>query len=284
MKQLSWKFLVGVVALVLVGLMFKPWVIVPAGHCAVLYNRAGGGLRQVSEGMSWKTPVLETVEEVYDVRTRTYTMSATSWEGEVQGDDSLAVQTADGQRVNLDISVRFHPDRGKVAEIHQATGRDYIDKLIRPAIISITPNVVADYKVTAVYSSARQEIENELEKRLKARLEAGHIRVDEVLLRDVRFSAEFEQAIQEKQIAEQEAERMTYVLQKAEKEKQQKIIEAEGEAKSIRLKGQAIAANAKVVQYEYLRKVAPNVKVIITDGKTLDVPLSRSLSASPSAP
>jgi prohibitin 2 len=282
MKRQSLKVTIGIVALILVGLMFKPWVIVPAGYRAVLYNRAGGGLRQVGEGMHWKTPLLETVEALYDVRTRTYTMSATHWEGEVRGDDSLAVQTADGQRVNLDISVRFHPDRDKVALIHQAVGRDYIDKLIRPAIISITPNVVANYKVTAVYSKSRQEIESELEKRLRAQLAANYIQVDEVLLRDVRFSPEFEKAIQEKQIAEQDAERMTYVLQKAEKEKQQKIIEAEGEAQAIRLKGQAIAANAKVVQYEYLRKIAPNVKVIITDGKSLSVPLAGSLAVPPS--
>ena len=277
MKQKSSKIAIGLVALILVALMFKPWVIVPAGHCAVLQNRAGGKVRQVDEGISWKTPLLETVQAVYDVRTRTYTMSAQEWEGEVKGDDSLSVQTADGQRVSLDISVRFHPDRTHIAAIHQATGSDYMDKLIRPGIISITPNVVADYKVTAVYSASRQEIENQLTQQLKERLEPGLILVDEVLLRDVRFSPEFEQAIREKQIAEQDAERMTYVLQKAEKEKEQKIIEAEGEAQAIRLKGQAIATNAKVVQYEYLQKIAPNVKVIITDGKNMDVPLARIL-------
>jgi prohibitin 2 len=93
--------------------------------------------------------------------------------------------------------------------------------------------------------------------------------VDEVLLRDLHFSDTYAAAIEQKQISQQNAQRMFYVLQKAELEKKQKILEAQGEARSIQLKGRAIAQSARIVQYEYARKLAPNVTTIVTDGKSL---------------
>ena len=91
----------------------------------------------------------------------------------------------------------------------------------------------------------------------------------QVLLRDLHFSDAYAAAIEQKQIAQQNAQRMQYVLLKAEQEKKQKILEAQGDARSIALRGHAIAQNARVVQYEYARKIAPNVSTIITDGRSL---------------
>jgi hypothetical protein len=102
--------------------------------------------------------------------------------------------------------------------------------------------------------------------------------LEEVLMRDVQFSAAFATAIEQKQIAQQNAQRMQYVLQKAEKLKQQKILEAQGDARSIQLRGRAIAQNARIVQYEYARKVAPNVSAIITDGRNVTVPFAAAPS------
>jgi len=62
---------------------------------------------------------------------------------------------------------------------------------------------------------------------------------------------------------------MKYELEREELEKQRKIIEAQGEAEAIRLKGQALARNPALIQYEYVQKLSPNVQAIITDGKTI---------------
>jgi len=65
---------------------------------------------------------------------------------------------------------------------------------------------------------------------------------------------------------------MKYVLEKEQLEKQRKVILAEGEAEAIRLKGQAIATNPRIMSYEYVQKTAPNIKGIISSGETLPVP------------
>jgi regulator of protease activity HflC (stomatin/prohibitin superfamily) len=231
-------------------------VIVPAGYRAVLYNRAGGGLRQVGEGMHWKTPLLETVEALYDVRTRTYTMSATHWEGEVRGDDSLAVQTADGPAGQPGHLRAVPPDRDKVALIHQAVGRTTsTNSSGRPSSASHRTWWRTIRSPRSIPSPAR---------RSKANWKNGCGRSwRPTTSRSTRCFCGTcaSPGVREGHPgeADRRAGRRADDLRVAEgrKEKQQKIIEAEGEAQAIRLKGQAIAANAKVVQYEYLRKIAP---------------------------
>ena len=261
-------------ALILLTLLAKPFVTVGSGQRAVVFSLRGGTVPgQLNEGIHLLTPFVQSAV-FYDVRTQTYTMSATTWEGEVKGDDSLSALTSDGQVVKIEISVRFRPDASKIYNLHQQVGPDYANKIIRPLIRSQVRVTVAQFPVNDVYSAKREEIERRITASLKKSLAENAIILDEVLLRDVQFSEAFAGAIEQKQIAQQNAQRMQYVLQKASKEKQQKILEAQGDARSIQLRGRAIAQNARVVQYEYARKIAPNVGAIITDGRSVQVPFS----------
>jgi regulator of protease activity HflC (stomatin/prohibitin superfamily) len=267
-RRVVWIAL-GVLALTL--LVANPLLVVGAGQRAVLFSLSGGTLsRQLGEGMHLIVPFVQR-PVFYDVRTRTYTMSAIHWDGEMQGDDSLKTLTSDGQEVTVDISVRFHPDGTKVHRLHQRIGPDYVNKIIRPEIRSQTRVAVAEFPVGDVYSRKREVVEQHIAERLTRSLAQNDIVVDEVLLRNVTFSQAYATAIENKQIAQQNAQRMLYVLQKAKLEKRQKILEAQGDAKSIQLRGQAIAQNARVVQYEYARKIAPNVATILTDGRNINV-------------
>ena len=125
-----------------------------------------------------------------------------------------------------------------------------------------------------MYSSKREAIQTEISELLKASLGKNNIVVEEVLLRNIQFSPDYALAVERKQIAEQDAKRMIHVLEKAKLEKEEKILIAQGDARSIELRGEAIAQNARVVQYEYARKLGPNVAAIITDGKNITVPFS----------
>jgi prohibitin 2 len=262
--------------LVVLFLLFRPYVIVPAGHRAVVFSLSTGVLeKQLGEGFHFLLPVVYKPIH-YDVRTRTYSMSRVRWEGEVQGDDSLTALTADGQTVSVDISVRFRPDAENVWRLHKEVGTDYVNKILRPEIRSQTRVVISQFPATEVYAAERQVVEDRIENRLRESVKRTHLKIDEVLLRDIRFSAAFGTSIENKQIAQQNAQRMEYVLEKAQKEKEQRIIEAEGEAQAIELKGRAVAQNARVIQYEYVRKIAPNVGTIITEGSTFAVPLGVS--------
>jgi prohibitin 2 len=277
----SFRRLVWIAAVVLLALLIaNPLVTVGAGQRAVLFSLAGGTLsRQLGEGTHLVVPFVQRAV-FYDVRTQTYTMSEVSWEGEVHGDDSLTALTSDGQEVKIDISVRFHPEASKIWRLHQRVGPDYVGKIIRPEIRSQVRIAIAEFPVGDVYSSKRELVQQRISERLSKSLRENDIIVDEVLLRNVQFSPAYAAAIEQKQIAQQNAQRMQYVLQKAELEKRQKILEAQGDARSIQLKGHAIAQSARVVEYEYARKIAPNVSAIITDGRTVTSHFSALTSGS----
>ena len=202
---------------------------------------------------------------MYDMKARTYTMSIAQLEGEIKGDDSLQALTADGQTVLLDISVRYHPDPENLDKLHRRIGVDFVNKVIRPQVRSTVRMIVAEYPVLDVYSGKRSLIQAEMETKLRASFVRNYIALEEALLRNVQFSREFQQAIENKQIAQQEAQRMKYILERQEQEKKRKIIEAEGEAESLRLKGRALAENPALIQYEYVKMLAPNIQAIVAD-------------------
>jgi prohibitin 2 len=112
-------------------------------------------------------------------------------------------------------------------------------------------------------------IQGQIENKLRESFKKNYITCEEVLLRNVQFSTEFQQAIENKQIAQQEAQRMKYVLEKQELEKQRKIIEATGESEALRLKGKALADNPLLIQYEYIKLLSPNIQAIITDQNSI---------------
>lgn len=248
--------------------IFKTYVVIHPGERAVVFNQLTGNLRVIGEGFHFLIPFIET-PTVYDVKVHTYTMSSKTWEGEVRQDDSLKALTKEGLVVFLDISVRFHPDPEKLIELHKKIGKDYIDKVVRPQVRSIVRLTISGFSVEEVYSGKREYIQDTIAEKLKKTFAENYIVLDEVLMRDVRFTPDFEKAIEAKQIAQQEAQRMQYVLQKEELEKKRKIIEAEGEAEAIKKKGEALARYPALIQYEYVKKLAPNIQAIITDGSTI---------------
>jgi regulator of protease activity HflC (stomatin/prohibitin superfamily) len=263
-----------ILAVLALCLIFRPFVIVPAGERAVIFNLSHGVLpKQLSEGIHAINPFMDKAE-FYDARRQTYSISKTSWEGEVKGDDSIRTLTADGQEVSVELSVRFHLDPANIWRLHKEIGKDYINKILRPEVRSHTRIAIAEYPADKVYSSERLTIQSHLEERLHEKLARNYILVDEVLLRSISFSDAYQNAIIQKQISQQNAQRMQYVLAKEQQEKQRKIILAEGEAEAIRLKGQAIATNPNVVTYQYVQKVAPNVKVVLSNGVTVPAPTS----------
>ncbi|HJZ11376.1 MAG TPA: prohibitin family protein, partial [Acidobacteriota bacterium] len=186
-----------------------------------------------------------------------------------KGDEALETLTKDGQIVRMDISVRFHVDPTKVVDLHKNIGPDFINKVVRPEVRNQARLAVSAYPVTEVYSEKRMEIQTRSNESLRPKFSKSYLVLDEVLIRNVRFTPEFEKAIEQKQIAQQQAQQMEYTLQRERLEKERKIIEAQGESESIRLKGIALTSNPALIQYEYVQKITPGVHTIITDGKSI---------------
>ncbi|HSP07125.1 MAG TPA: prohibitin family protein [Acidobacteriota bacterium] len=243
-------------------------LVIDAGKMGVIFNTVTGNLSTVTPGTNLLIPGIQRAI-IYDTRVQTYTMSATYSEGEQKGDDAIDCLTKDGQVVRMDISLRFHIDPLKVADLHRTIGQDYVSKVVRPEIRTSVRLAVSAFAVTEVYSEKRTEIQANTVESLTPKFVKNFLVLDEVLIRNVRFSPEFEKAIEAKQIAQQQAQQMQYVLEKEKLEKDRKIIEAQGEAEAIRLKAVVLASNPALIQYEYVQKIAPGVQTIITDGKTI---------------
>ena len=249
-------------------MLFNTFMIVPAGHRAVVFNNLTGGLSARGEGLTLLLPFTQSAT-IYDVRTQTYTMSKMTNEGQLKGDDSVQSLTSDGQQVDVDVSILYHPDPNKIVELHRLIGPDYEAKIVRPAGRSVTRTSVSKYAVIDVYGAKRMEIQNEVANELRALFEKSNLTLDSLLVRNVDFSSEFKSAIEQKQVAQQEAERKKYELEKERIEKDRKIIAAEGDAESIRLRGEALSRNPALIQYEYVQKITPGIQTIITDGRSI---------------
>lgn len=255
----------GLIVLLLLFVSFKT---VPAGHRAVVFNNVTGGLSARGEGLTLLIPFTQSAT-IYDVKTVTYTMSKTPNEGQVKGDDAVQALTSDGQQVDVDISVLYHPDPNHIVELHRQIGEDYENKIVRPSSRSITRTAVSKYAVVDVYGLKRAQIQDEVTNELRPLFEKNFLILDSLLVRNVDFSSEFKKAIELKQIAQQEAERKKYELEKERIEKDRKIIAAEGDAESIKLRGDALSHNPGLIQYEYVQKIAPGVQTIISDGRSI---------------
>lgn len=265
-KNFYTTFILLFVAAVLIS---KFLIVVGAGERVVVFNSFSGVEEKArGEGMHLLIPFIQT-PITYDVKTHTYNMSSNLQTTQRFGDSSIEALTSDGQKVKLDLSVIYNIIPAKVAHLHQEIGRDYLRKVIKPQVSSIVRGTVATYPVMDLYSEKRLIVQKDIQNEVKEALKQYYINAPEVLIRKVVFSDEFAKAVEQKQVALQEAERMKYVLQKEESEKERKIIEAQGEARAIREKGQALKANPLLIKYEYVQKITPGIKTIVTDQNTI---------------
>jgi len=261
-----WMIIVIFVALIFLS---KTILVVSAGHRAIVFNSfTGVENRTLGEGLHFLVPTIQT-PTTYSVRTETYTMSARDDEGQQQGNDAIECLTSDGQKIGLDISVIYNLIPEKLWELHRQIGPYYVEKIIRPTVRSIARNTIANYTVTELYSGDRAKLQDEISAKIKAELGKYYINSSESMIRNVIFSEEFSKAIEQKQVAMQEAERMKYVLEKEKRERERKIIEADGEAAAIAKKGSALRANPLLIKYEYVQKIAPGIKTIVTNQSSI---------------
>jgi len=256
-------------AIVLLVLLSTSIRVVPVGHALVIFNNVTRGFRVAQQGITFVPPLVSNTQ-MYDLRRMEYTMSGAQGEGRKSDvDDSIWAPTQEGLMVGIDLTVWHHLDPRRVADIHQRIGPDYEDKIIRPAVRSVIRLVISEYAVMDVYSSRRATIQDEINRKLKTLVEKDGFIIDEVVLRDVRFTPEFAKAIEAKQIAQQSAEQMKYTLEKEQKEAERKVIEAQGRANAIEVINKALAQNPNYIKYLYVDKLSDKISVIVSDQNTI---------------
>jgi len=261
-----WPSAVAILILFILAISIRT---VSVGHAMVKFNVITKRFSVAHEGITLVLPFVYRTK-VYDLRRQEYTMSAKKGEGKKKNiDDSLWSPTKEGLQVGIDLTCWYKIAPDKVVAVHRGIGPDFAEKVVRPAIRSVVRHVISEYAIMDVYSAHRQQIQEEIEKRIKQLLEPDGFVIEDVILRDVHFTADFAKAIERKQIAQQEAERMEYVLEKEQKEAERKKIEAQGTARAIEIVSVQLKRNPEYIKYLYVDKLSDKIKVIVADQSTI---------------
>jgi len=190
---------------------------------------------RVPEGLNTINPFVSVVEMT--LRTQSYTMSAVSNEGQVQGNDAIDIITSDGLTVTVELSVLFRLNSSAASWVFRSFGPDYVSQIVRPAIRSSVRDIFSKYNSQDLYSSKREEATLKAQQHLQDAIDlltkrSGYnlqaIMVENVLTRDIKLPNSVKTAIENKIAAQQQAEQMEYVIQKEQKEAERKRVEAQG--------------------------------------------------------
>lgn len=266
-KKLQNYFGYFLIAFIIFSIFSGAIVRVGAGERAVVFNIVSGVEERVlGEGINILIPIIERAT-IYDVKESTYSFVSEdkNSQGPVIGDE-IHTLTADGQRVDVELSIRLKPIPSELWKLHREIGPDYITKIILPKARTVLREVLAQYPVEDVYSIKRQEIQNKVQENLRNDLLKDYfIDLQEVLIRNVRFSKEFQDAIDRKQQAYQEFLKMEYILEAEKTKRDSKILQAEGEAKAINLRVGALRANPDFIKYKKSQVYGKRAKLVLTD-------------------
>ena len=264
------------------GLVF----IQPEERGVVISAIADEGYRQepLQPGLNWIIPYFESVIR-YRISRQNYTMSIAPSEGQIQGDDSVAARTSDGQEIFLDASVIYAIDPDQVIKVHIDWQNRYTDELIRPLARGVVRDAVSQFGVEEVVSTKRFELQKFITENLSAMLADNGLTLTDFVLRNIQFSQEYAASVEQKQIAEQQAQQAKLIVEQRRQEADQarevakgqrdasitiaegnaeaRLIEADAEAKALLLVAEALRDNAELLTYTYITKIAPGVQVML---------------------
>jgi regulator of protease activity HflC (stomatin/prohibitin superfamily) len=244
----------------------------------------GYRVEPLQPGLRWIIPFFETVI-TYPISRQTYTMSIAPSEGAVTGDDSITARTADGQEIFVDASVIFAIDPTKVVQVHIDWQDRYTDELVRPLSRGVIRDIVSQFKVEEVVTSKRVDMTNQISQGMQQKLEENGLTLIEFILRNITFSPEYAASVEQKQVAEQQAQQAKFVVEQRRQEAEQarqvaqgqadavvinaqgaadaRIIQAQAESQALTLIEAALKNNDNLLLYQYISKIAPGIQVML---------------------
>jgi regulator of protease activity HflC (stomatin/prohibitin superfamily) len=238
-----------ILLVIILIIVWGTFVIVPAGHRGVVLWWGSVEKRIMGEGLNFKVPIAENVIKV-DVKVQPHPFK------------EIDASSKEYQNVKMTGMMNFHIDPSFVNDLYQKVGLDFADKVIDPAFNDFVKEVVPTYPIGEILPK-REEIRKRAMTKLGDNLSRYHVIVDDIYFANIRFSPEYEGAIEAKQVAQQQVETQKQVLAQREIEAQQKVATAKGEAESILVvaQGQAKANDALsrsispiLVQYKGIEK------------------------------
>jgi regulator of protease activity HflC (stomatin/prohibitin superfamily) len=252
------------VLLMLMGVLVGSIVQIEAGQVGVksLFGKVQKDV--LRSGLHFINPMMQVTR--LDIKTQNYTMSGQHDEGEKVADDAIRVLTADGLEVTIDLTVLFRLSESDAPMLVRETGVNYVDKIVRP----ITRTKIRDnsvyYDAISLYSSKRDEFQNRIFKSIEDDFRKRGLFLEQLLVRNITLPNSVKATIEGKINAEQEAQKMQFVLQKEKQEAERKRVEAQGIADYQRIINQGLTDQQ--LQYEQIKALkeialSPNAKIVV---------------------
>ena len=266
---------VGAIILILIGALTSAVKQVEPGEVGVqsLFGKVSDEI--LESGLHLVNPLVDIT--TFDVKTQNYTMSSVHDEGDQSGDDAIRVLTADGLEVIIDLTVLYRVISSEAPRILREIGPTYTAKIVRPiARTKIRDNAVF-YDAVSLYSTRRNEFQARIYKDIEDDFKARGIQLEQLLIRNINLPESVKQTIESKINAEQEAQKMKFVLDKEKQEAERKRVEAQGIADYQRILSAGLSD--KQLQYELIKAqkeiaTSPNTKIIIMGGKGAPIMLN----------
>lgn len=291
--SLMLALLIAAIALTGVG---AGMVFLQANEYAVVitpFQEIGYRPEPLGPGLHWIVPFVESVQ-TYSIARQTYTMSIAPGEGPRAGDDSIDARTKDGQQVLVDGSVIYSVDPAHIIDLHINWQNRYEENVVRPVARAAIREAVSQYGIEEIVTSKRADLEQAVTNSIAESLRANNLVLTQFLLRNIAFGEEYSKAVEQKQIAEQQAQQAFYVVEQRKQEAEQarqaaqgqadaaviaakgaadaRLIQADAEARANQLLAQSLSP--ELLQYQYILKLSPNVQTIfVPSGNQFILPL-----------
>ncbi|HOW39610.1 MAG TPA: prohibitin family protein [Bacteroidales bacterium] len=260
---------IGIIVIIL-GVSSASVVQVEPGEVGVqkLFGKVSNNI--LESGLNVINPLVKVV--MFDIRTENYTMSGVNDEGLKAGDDAIRVLTADGLEVVIDLTVLYKVVPAEAPRILQEVGTDYRNVLVRPICRTNVRDNAVYYDAVSLYSTKRDEFQEKIFTTIEDNFKERGLMLEQLLVRNITLPESVKATIESKINAEQEAQKMTFILQKEKQEAERKRVEAQGIADYQKILSTGLSD--RLLQYEMIKAISssPNSKLIfMTNGKNLPI-------------
>jgi regulator of protease activity HflC (stomatin/prohibitin superfamily) len=296
----------GVVAVVLLVIVFSAWRSIRPGYVGIVFDKANHNVTTgaLDPGWAFINPFTQAIQE-YPVTIQTYPMVMNSEEGPVRGDDSIKIQSDEGQQINLDVVIQYQVEKDQASQLYVDWGGAPIeaveDGVVRQYTRSEVPVVASKFGWEEITSTKRGDIVQEITSVLKAEFDKRHLNLVSFGIREVHLPQPLQDALNQKIQAQQASEQQKYSLAQATVKAQQDVTQATGEANGVKAKAegdaQATLTKAKaqaaandllaksltppLIQYEGLQRWDGRLPLFTGGGGTPMIDVSRLTQPAP---
>ena len=256
------RFGVPIVVVLLALLLISQSVVVIQAGTAGVVKRLGAVKGEMAPGLHFIIPLIDQVVLFPTVK-KTYEASEIPDQSQADFPDIIiSALTSDGQQIKVGITARFMIQPGKAAWILQNLGdeRDYVEKVVKTEIRGSGRRVPTKFAAYDLYTKRSYEAQQALFDEISPKFKENGLILDELVLRNITFTDEYARTLEEKQIALENISTERNKLEQEKMRKEQKIVAAEGDARSIEIRQAALTKNPTIIQWEFVQKLAPNIQ------------------------